>query len=124
MHDPHDTMRVFAWAWLGFMGLLAVVSIATYTLGTGERREASRRSIRKNLSGNGWLLLSITLKYAGFAFPRAHHHLTWLWIPAFILAVLTWSLKGLRWLIRWRKRTRPVETTYTRALRGASPRKP
>jgi hypothetical protein len=123
MHDPDNAMRVIAWVWLGFMGVLVVWGIVAYTLGTGERREANRRSIRNSLSGNGWLLLSLTLKYAGFAFPRAEHHLPWLWIPAFVLAVLTWSIKGLRWLIRWRKRTRPVDSTYTRTLRRASRRK-
>jgi hypothetical protein len=107
--------------WLGVIGLVVVVGIARYTLGTGERREANRRSIRKSLSGSGWMLLSLTLKNVGYAFPHVGPHVTWLWIPAFMLAVLTWLIAGLRWLIRRRKRMRRVETTYTRALRGAKP---
>ncbi len=123
MHDPADATVILGRVGFGIMIALAVGYTAAYMLGTGERREARRRSIRRGFSGTGWLLLSMTFKYAAFAFPSTKHQLTWLWIPAFVLAILTWSSKLLRWFIRRRKRIRPIETPYTRTLRAASRRK-
>jgi len=124
MHDAENAMRAVGQAWFAVMGVIAIVGIAAYTLGSGERREANRRSIRRSSSGSGWMLLSYTLKYGALAFPHVGPGLTWLWIPAFVLAMLSWLIKGLRWLIRRCKRLRPVETTYTRALLGANRRRP